>query len=99
MAEKAKKRRRAVLLPILLAGVVMALLCLQLIRLNTQISDARTREAQLSAQVSAVTAKNEALQKDIDNAQDEELIKEIARNELGLVEPGEKVFHDVSNGN
>lgn len=99
MAAKQKKRPGIGLLPKVLAGIVLLLLCFQLIRISAQITEAKTREDALTQQVSALQEKNDALQQDIDNAQDEDLIKDIARDELGLVEPGEKVFHDVSNGN
>jgi cell division protein FtsB len=51
----------------------------------------------LQQQVTEMTQKNAELQYQIDHGTDEETIEEIARNKLGLVLPGEKVFYDISN--
>ncbi|MBR4870416.1 MAG: septum formation initiator family protein, partial [Oscillospiraceae bacterium] len=39
---------------------------------------------------------NDALRRQLDSADDPNLIEEIARDD-GMVKPGEKVFYDVSN--
>ena len=90
------KAKRHSLLPVLLAALVLVLLLWQLLALGGRISDAKAQAAALSAQVQSLTQANETLADEISRASDEELIKEIARSELGLVEPGEKVFYDQS---
>lgn len=90
------KAKRHSLLPVLLAALVLVLLLWQLLVLGGRISDAKAQAAALAVQVQTLTQANETLADEISRASDEELIKEIARSELGLVEPGEKVFYDQS---
>jgi len=47
--------------------------------------------------VENVEEENEQLKKDIEEGTTPEKVEEIARNELGLVTPGEYVFYDTSN--
>ena len=84
-----KKQKRAsgfltgVLLLVLLLGVGI-----QLYRMQEQLKTARDEEAALAEQ-------NAALQEDLDNADNPELIEDIAREELGMVTPNEKVFYAI----
>ncbi|WP_241426588.1 FtsB family cell division protein [Dysosmobacter acutus] len=99
MAARGKKQKKAGA-GILTKLVILALLLavgFQLYRLQGQITEAETNRAQLAAQVAAKQQENAALAKDIENGDDPETLEEIARNELGMVNPGEKVFYDVSN--
>ena len=50
-------------------------------------------EAALAAQIAQIERENAQLQEDLDNADNPELIEEIARNELGMVMQDEKVFY------
>jgi len=40
---------------------------------------------------------NEELQYAIKHSTDPEIIEDVARNDIGLVKPGEKLFYDVSD--
>lgn len=51
----------------------------------------------LAAQVDAQRQANESLAADIAEGTTPEKMEELAREELGLVTPGEYVFYDVSN--
>lgn len=92
MAVSSKAKRR--ILPTLIAVAALVLLTWQLVELGGRISDAKAQANALNEQVQSLTMANETLSDEIARAQDEELIKDIARAELGLVEPGEKVFYD-----
>ena len=89
-----KKQKRAsgfltgVLLLVLLLGVGI-----QLYRMQEQLRTARAEEAALAAQIAQIERENAQLQEDLDNADNPELIEEIARNELGMVMKDEKVFY------
>ncbi len=85
------------LLPTLVAVVVLVFLTWQLVNLGGRINEAKAQAGILAEQVQALTMANETLSDEIARASDEELIKDIARAELGLVEPGEKVFYDQKN--
>ena len=51
----------------------------------------------LQLQVNTLQMGNEALRLDIASSNDSEHQESIARNKLGLVMPGEKVFIDITN--
>lgn len=98
-ANPAKTRQRAksglltqVLILILLVGI-----CAQLYTLRGQVERARTDQERLAAQVDAQRQVNESLAADIAQGTTPEKMEELAREELGLVTPGEYVFYDVSN--
>ena len=89
-----KKQKRAsgfltgVLLLVLLLGVGI-----QLYRMQEQLRTSRAEEAALAAQIAQIERENAQLQEDLDNADNPELIEEIARNELGMVMQDENVFY------
>ena len=94
MAKNNGKRRSA--LPTILAAGVLVLLMIQLLSLGGRINDARLQAKTLREEVQTLTMANETLTDEINRASDKDLIMDIARSELGLVEPGEKVFFDQS---
>lgn len=80
--------------------VVLALLAAlgwQLYCLRQKVDAAQTQKSRLSAQVEEQQQANDQLQERIDQGGSQEEMEEIARDELGLVSPGERVFHDISN--
>ena len=92
MAKQKTKRRSS--LPTLLALGVLVILVWQLLALGGRISEAKAQANALSEEVQSLTMANETLTDEINRASDKDLIMDIARSELGLVEPGEKVFYD-----
>ena len=54
------------------------------------------RTAQLQ-QVSEMTQSNAELQYQIDHSDDDDMRESVAREKLGLVKPGEKIFYDTSD--
>ena len=91
-----KKRKRAsgfltgVLLLVLLLGVGV-----QLYRMQEQLKTARAEEEALAREIAQVEKENQQLQEDLDNADNPELIEEIAREDLGMVVQGEMVFNVI----
>lgn len=81
-----------ILLLVLLLGVGW-----QLYSLQEQVAHAQETREQLAQQVEAKQRENDSLSADIAEGNSTEKMEEIARNELGLVTPGEYVFYDVSN--
>jgi len=80
---------------VILAIIVYA--GITLVSLKIQVSDARETRDQLQGAVDGVLQTNTELQYAIDHSTDPETIEDIARNKLGLVKPGEKIFYDVNN--
>ena len=92
--KKAKKKGGMVLLVLLL---LIGILGFEVVQVYAQIGDAQAQEELLSAQVEAQRQANAALREDLTHADDEEFIKELARELLGLAEPGERIFYDVNH--
>ena len=78
---------------LLLIGVVG----FELVNVYGQIATAQDQEKQLAAQVQQQKEANASLLQDLARADDEAFIKELAREKLGLTEPGERIFYDVNN--
>lgn len=70
---------------------------INLVTLKSQTESVKKESDQLQQQVDAATQKNEELQYAIDHSTDPEIIEDVARNDIGLVMPGEKIFYDVSD--
>ena len=65
------------------------------VRSKTAALNAQTQ--QLQQQVTDMTQSNAELEYKIEHSEDSDTIEEIARDKLGLVKPGEKIFYDMSN--
>lgn len=75
--------------------VVLALLIaasITLLRMQGQITQAKAEQAELERQVARQTQVNADLQDAVDHSDDPDRQADIARDELGLVAPGEKVI-------
>lgn len=84
-------------------GVVVALLLLsgvvgmEIVHVYAQIDEARAQEQELYEQLEEQKRVNAGLAEDLSRADDPEFIKELARDELGLAEQGERIFYDVND--
>ena len=84
----------------ILARVILIVLlvyaAVTLYNLQQQIQSAKEQETQLTAQVQDLEDRNSALRADIAAAGDQEKLEDVARDELGMVKSGEKVFYDTN---
>ena len=95
MAEKPKRR-----MSLLAAAAVLVLLFVfgyELLRLRSQLEVAQAEQTALAAQLAEQRQENAALEAALERAQDPEYLQELARDQLGMVLPGQKDFYDVSN--
>lgn len=80
-----------------LAGLLLLVLLFgvgtQLYQMQSQLAGARAEADALADEIQQVTEENQELEEDIRNSSDPEKIEETAREELGMVVPGEKVFY------
>lgn len=90
--KQAKRRAGGGILPKLVILAVLAAIGVQLRSLHLQVQDAQDQRDALAAQVAAQQRENDALAADIAEGSTEEKMKELAREELGLVEPDQRVF-------
>ncbi len=98
MAEQKKAaKKRGGLLPKLLILALLLLVGAHLLDLQKRIDAAQAEKQTLSAQVEARQRENDSLQAALGKADDEEYLQELAREQLDVVSPGEKVFYDISN--
>ena len=92
MAKTAKKKRPSSKLTALILVVLMLGIGIQLYNMQEQLRAAEAEQAAYTQHLEALAAENARLAQDIANSDDPEVIEEIARNELGMGEAGEKVF-------
>ena len=90
--EKGKAKRPSGKLTALILLILLVGVCVQILNLFGQLRSAKEEEALYAARLAELQAVNTRLQEDIANRDSLDLIEEIARDELGLVTPGEKVF-------
>ena len=91
-----KQRVRAGPLTILLLLMLMAGVGFYLHSLQGQVSAAQAEKSRLAQEVAQLQAENDSLTEDIEMGTTPEMMAEIARTELGLVESGEYVFDIIS---
>jgi len=68
-----------------------------LISLHGQILNAEEARAELEQVVEELERANAIYEREIENRYDPEMIERIARDRLGLVMPGERTFHSITN--
>ncbi len=84
--------QRAGLLTKLVVLILTVTAAVTLLRMQDQIAQAREERDQLQLQVSNQLLVNAELRDAVENSDDPQRRVNIARNELGLVAPGEKVI-------
>jgi len=96
--ERAAKRKRRILRAGPLTKALLLILLLgiswHLYRLQGQVEAAQAEKDLLAAQVEVMRQENSTLSSDIAAGGNQEKMEEIARNELGMVFPGEYVLCD-----
>lgn len=91
-----KFKKAGIITKIVIAALlVYAVVSLVTVRSKTAALNAQTQ--QLQQQVTDMTQSNAELEYKIEHSEDANTIEEIARDKLGLVKPGEKIFYDMSN--
>lgn len=91
----AKKKRSSPILFIVLAALVIVV-AVEIVQVYSKLNAVRTQEARLQEQLQTQQQANAALEADLEKADDEEFIKSLARELLGLAEDGERIFYDVN---
>ena len=89
--KKAAVRPRSRITVILLAALLVGI-SVQIYRMFGQLQDASAQEKAYAQQLAELQETNRQLQEDLDNAGSLDLIEDIARDQLGMVREGEKIF-------
>ena len=97
---RVQRRKRPELKPIWFAAVAVVLLAVvsvELIRVYGQLDSAKSQRETMSQELEQQKKENSALESDLSKAGDEEFIKGLAKDQLGLAEDGERIFYDVNH--
>lgn len=98
MAETKKpKKKRTSLVAELFVLMLLLLVVWQLMRMRDQLAVARQEEAAITGTVARQEQENRSIEAALERAEDPEYLQELARDQLGMVSPGQKDFYDVSN--
>lgn len=90
---KACKKRGGLLVPFLLL-LILAAIGWQLRSLQEQLRSAQVENERTAQQVESLQQENDSLRADIEEGPTEEKMKELARNELGMIEGDSYLFID-----
>lgn len=77
--------------------ILIGYLSITLLNIRSQIRDAESQYTALQTRITAQTAENAVLEEHLNNRDDPQTVLEIAKEKLGLVEPGEIIFYDTTN--
>ena len=93
-----RKKRRASTRPsskltMLVLAALLIGLGVQIYSMFGQLQEAQALEEVYAQQLDELRDTNEQLKEDLDNSGNQALMEDIARDQLGMVAPGEKVFH------
>ena len=91
------KTKKAGLLTKLVILALLVYFATVLLSLNSQIAAAEAERDAMQTLVAEQIQHNADLAEDVAHADDPQRQEDIARDKLGLVVPGEKVFIDVTN--
>lgn len=95
--KKNTKKRRSGLLGALVLLILLGVMVYKLVEVYGDLSAAKEQEARLRTQVEQKGEENNSLKDALSHADDPDYILGLARDRLGLVEDGERIFPDVNN--
>ena len=97
MKKQQKSGRGPGFVTVLVLAVLIAVMGIELVQMSGKLAGARQEEAAITAQIQQRRQENEALKSDLSHAGDTAFIMDLAREQLGLVEEGERIFYDVND--
>lgn len=97
MAKTPKAKRRSNTMLLLVIAALVVFLGIELVQVGNRLSEAKQQETALTRQLQQQTQENQALESDLAKKDDQEFIKDLARDQLGLAEEGERIFYDVND--
>ena len=91
-------KKKRVSLPVKVAVIGFALYAaVTLLSLQVQIRDQQALNEAVSRQMAQQQEKNDKLKEDLESDLDQQVLMDMAREKLGLVLPGERVFMGVTH--
>ena len=92
-----KKTKRASILTKTVILAILIVVSISLLDLRSRLSSAEQARDALQSQVDQQTQYNAELQDDIDNRDYPDVVLEVAKERLGLVNKDEVIFYDTTN--
>ena len=92
-----KRTKRTGFLTKVVITAIMIAVIIAMIHLGARLSAAVAARDALQTQVDAQTQQNAALQEDINNSSDPDVMLEVAKQRLGLVDQDEVILYDTTN--
>ena len=92
-----KRTKRASLLTKVVVLALLIVVSISLLNLRSRLASAEEARDNLQSLVDEQIQYNAALQDDIDNSDDPDVILEVAKEKLGLVNEDEVIFYDTTN--
>ena len=89
------KFKKAGIITKLLIAVLAVYALYSIITIRADIADANEALSALSGDVEDAQQENARLEYEIEHSEDPETMEQIAREKLGLVKPGEKIFYEI----
>ena len=96
-AKTEKPKKRSGLLATMLVLLLLCLAGWKLLDTRDKLTAALEEKAAIEADVARQTQENRSMEAALERAEDPEYLQELARDQLGMVTPGQKDFYDVSN--
>ena len=84
-------------LAILVICVLIAVVGFELVQVYGELKSTKAEERSITEQYEQLQQENASLQNDLDRADDPTFYEELAREQLGLAQEGERIFYDVNN--
>ncbi len=91
-----KFKKSSLLLKLVVVAVVLYA-GVTLMSLTGQVQEMEAQKEEKEAALVLAQQRNARMEDDIENVDSKEAVEDIARDQLGLVAPGETVFYDVGN--
>jgi len=91
-----KLKRTGILTKVVIL-VLAAYIIVSLLAVKSKVAQAEAYRAELEEQLSLAEQENAGLLYAIEHSTDDATIEDVAREKLGLVKPGEKIFYDIGN--
>lgn len=96
-AKPEKKKKLGGLFSAALVLLLLALVGFQLLNMRNRLMAAEEERSELAERVAKQQQENRSIEAALDRAEDPEYLQELARDQLGMVSPGQRDFYDVSN--
>ena len=94
MLETRMKAKKAGVITQIVILILIIYAAVTLVTLRRQVSEAAAYQAELQQTITDLEVKNSQLEYSLKHSGDSDVLEEIARDELGLVGPNDKVFYD-----